>query len=181
MLNSPFKLVTSGGEVSVGKAIARALVFALLTAFVWVGGSALFTAVARDTLKLRLDPDVSSDFILAVIGVSHPTNAVNEMLRPWDENKVLLVIAPASNPYSTQVYYELLILGYPRRMPAVMCDSRPGASPGEYFQELASSHIDGLIFFDIAPPRGITGIKQIAPKLYTARYQGVPAWNSFCP
>src|SRR6202011_929921 len=122
MLNSPFKLVTSGGEVSVGKAIARALVFALLTAFVWVGGSALFTAVARDTLKLRLDPDVSSDFILAVIGVSHPTNAVNEMLRPWDENKVLLVIAPTSNPVSTEVmkvYYELIVLGYPRRMPAI--------------------------------------------------------------
>lgn len=167
--------------MSVGKAIVRALVLALLTAFVWVGGSALITAVALDRLKLRLDPEVSSDFMLAVIGVSHPTHAINEMLRPWGENKVLLVIAPATNPSSTQVYYELLILAYPRRMPAVMCDSRPGASPKEFFQETASRHIDGLIFFDIAPRPWITGARQIAPKLYIAPYPGIPTWNSFCP
>jgi hypothetical protein len=167
--------------MSVGKAFARALVLAFLSAFVWIGGAALFSLVARDTLKLPLDAEVSSDFILAVIGVSHPTNAINEMLRPWGENKVLLVIAPATNPYSTQVYYELLILGYPRRLPAIMCDSRPGASPKEYLQESASSHIDGLIFFDIAPRGWVTGARQIAPRLYTAPYQGVPTWNSFCP
>jgi|ERR1700732_1753319 hypothetical protein len=97
----------------VGNAIARALVFALLTAFVWVGGSALFTSVARDTLNLPLEPAVSSDFVLASIGVPHPTKAVDEMLRPWGQNKVLLVIAPTSNPSMRvmQVYYELMILG----------------------------------------------------------------------
>jgi multisubunit Na+/H+ antiporter MnhB subunit len=102
--------------MSVGKAFARALVLAFLSAFVWIGGAALFSLVARDTLNLPLDPEVSSDFVLAAIGVSHPTNAVNEMLRPWGENKVLLVVAPTSNPVSMQVmkvYYELMILGYP--------------------------------------------------------------------
>ncbi len=118
MLNSPLKINPLGAEMSVWKVIARALSVVLLTAFVWVGGAALFNAVKRDTLKLRLDPEVSSDFVLAPIGVSHPSDAVNEMLRPWSENNVLLVIAPTSNPVSMrvmQVYYELLILGYPRR------------------------------------------------------------------
>jgi hypothetical protein len=92
------KFITSGTKVSVGKPIPRAIVFALLMAFVWVGGAALSNAVKRDTLNLPLDPEVSSDFILAAIGVPHPTQAVNEMVRPWDENKVLLVIAPTSNP-----------------------------------------------------------------------------------
>jgi hypothetical protein len=170
--------------VSVGKAIARAIVFAVLTAFVWLGGATLFNAVKRDTLKLPLDPEVSSDFILAAIGISHPTNAVNEMLRPWGEDKVLLVIAPTSNPVSMrvlQVYYELLILGYPRRMPAMMCDSRSRKASTLFHQELVSSHIDGLIFFDIVPSSSITGARQVAPKLYIAPYNGVPAWNSFCP
>jgi hypothetical protein len=102
-------------------------VVALLMAFAWVGDTALFNAVKGDTLRLRLDPEVSSDFVLAAIGVSHPTSAVNKMLRSWSDNKVLLVIAPTSNPVSmrvTKVYYELLILAYPRRMPAIMCDSR---------------------------------------------------------
>jgi hypothetical protein len=175
------KLITLRAKASVSKAIARALAFALLTAFVWVGGVALFTAVAQDTLHLPLDPEVSSDFIVAAIGVPSPTQALNDMLRRWGEDKVLLVVAPGTNPYSTQVYYELLILGYPRRMPAIMCDSRPGESPREFFPELASHSVDGLIFFDIVPGRWVTGVRQIAPKLYVAPYQGVPTWNSFCP
>jgi hypothetical protein len=167
----------------VGNAIARALVFALLTAFVWVGGAALFNEVKRDTLKLRLDPEVSSDFVLAPIGVPHATKVVDEMLRSWSEDKVLLVIAQTSNPVSMrvmQVYYELLILGYPRRMPAIICDSRSREAFTLFHQELVSSHIDGLIFFDIVPSR-LTDARQLAPKLYIAPYNGVPAWNSFCP
>lgn len=157
--------------MSVGKPIPRAIVFALLMAFVWVGGAALSNAVKRDTLNLPLDPEVSSDFILAAIGVPHPTQAVNEMLRPWDENKVLLVIAPTSNPCfdaSNQVYYELLILGYPRRMPAIMCDSRSREALTLFHQELVSSNIDGLIFFDTVPGPSVTGARQVAPKLYIA-------------
>jgi hypothetical protein len=178
------KLTVFGPEVSVGNVIARALALALLTALVWIGGAALLTVVKRDTLKLRLDPDVSSDFVLAAIGVPHPTRTVNEMLRPWGEDKVLLVIAPTSNPVSMKVlpvYYELLVLGYPRRMPAVMCDSHSGGSPTEFHHDLASSSIDGLIFFDIVPGPSVTGARRVAPKLYIAAYKGVPAWNSFCP
>lgn len=170
--------------MSVWKVIARVLAVVLLTALVWVGGAGLFNAVRRDTLKLRLDPEESSDFVLAAIGVPHPTDAVNEMLRPWSENKVLLVIAPTSNPVSMQVmqvYYELLILGYPRRMPAIMCDSRSREAFTLFHQELISSNIDGLIFFDIIPGRSVTGARQVAPKLYIAAHNGIPAWKSFCP
>lgn len=113
------KLTVFGAEVSVSNVIARALALALLTALVWISGAALRTVIKRDTLKLPLDPDVSSDFVLAAIGVPHPTRTVNEMFRPWGEDKGLLVIAPRSNPVSMPVYYELLVLGYPRRMPAV--------------------------------------------------------------
>jgi hypothetical protein len=166
------------------KAIARVLGFALLAAFVWVGGAALMTAVRRDTLKLRLDPQVSSDFVLAAIGVSHPTNAINEMFRSWSENKALLVIGPTSNPVSMrvmQVYYELMILGYPRHIPAIMCDSRVREASTLFHPELGSNNVDGLIFFDIVPDRSVTGARQVAPKLYVAPYEGVPAWKSFCP
>jgi hypothetical protein len=167
--------------VSASNVIARAFALALLAAVGWVGGAALLAAVRRDTSTYSLDPDMSSDVVLGRIGVPHPTRVVNEMLRPWSKDNVLLVIAPAASPFSTPVYYELLTLGYPRRMPAIMCDSRPGASPREFFKELASSNIDGLIFFDIVPDRWVTGARQVAPKLYVVPYKGVPTWKSFCP
>jgi hypothetical protein len=66
------------------------------------------------------------------------------------------------------VYYELLILGYPRRMPAIMCDSRSREALTLFHQELVSSNIDGLIFFDTVPGPSVTGARQVAPKLYIA-------------
>jgi hypothetical protein len=170
--------------MSIREAVARALGFSLLAALVWVGGAELITAVRHDTLKLQLEPDVSSDFVLAAIGVSHSTKAINEVLRPWGENKVLLVIAPTSNPVSMpvmEVYYELLVLGYPRRLPAIMCDSRSRDASTLFHPELASSNMDGLIFFDIVPGRSVTGARRVAPNLYIAPHQEVPTWNSFCP
>jgi hypothetical protein len=167
--------------MSIRKAIARALGFSLLAALVWVGGGALITAVRRDTLKLQLDPDVSSDFVLAAVGVSHSTKAFNEMLRPWGEDKVLLVIAPTVSMRVKQVYYEFLVLGYPRRLPAIMCDSRSKEASTLFHPELASSNIDALIFFDIVPSRSVKGARQVAPKLYVAPQEEVRTWNSFCP
>jgi hypothetical protein len=61
MLNSPLKINQLGAEMSVWKVIARALSVVLLTAFVRVGGAALFNAVKRDTLKLRLDSCCSKE------------------------------------------------------------------------------------------------------------------------
>jgi hypothetical protein len=166
--------------MSIRRAIARAFRFALLATFVWVGGAALTAAVKHDPLKLPLDPEVSSDGFLTYIGGPHPTKTVNEMLRPWGEDQVLLVVAPATNPSSTKIYYELVILGYPRRMPAIMCKPHP-AGGAEYHRELESRNIDGLIFFGMVPGRGVAGARQVAPKLYVAPYEGVAAWNSFCP
>jgi hypothetical protein len=92
-----------------------------------------------------------------------------------------LVVAPATSPFSIAIYYEFLILGYPRRMPGIMCDPQPGGDGSSYHSELASTNIDGLIFFDIVPGTGVTGARQVAPRLYVAPYKGVPKWNSFCP
>jgi hypothetical protein len=166
--------------MSLRKAIARALGFALLGAFVWVGGAALITAVDHDPLKVPLGPDVSSDSRLSHIGGPHPTKTVNETLRSWGEDQVLLVVAPATSLFSTPIYYELMILGYPRRMPAIMCEPHPGGG-APYHRELASTKIDGLIFLDIVPGSSVTGARQVAPALYVAPFKGVPRWNSFCP
>jgi hypothetical protein len=167
--------------MSIRTAIVRALGCSLLAAFVWVGGAALITTVRRDTLKLQLDPDVSSDFVLSAIGVPHSTQVVNEMLRPWQENKVLLVVTPAVSMRVMQVYYELLVLGYPRRMPAIMCDSHSRDASTLFHPELATRNMDGLIFFDIVPGPSVAGARRIAPNLYTAPPEEVPTWNSFCP
>jgi hypothetical protein len=166
--------------MSLKKAIAPALGLAFILAFAWVGGAALITAVQQDPLKLPLDPDISSDSVLSRIGGPHATKTVNEMLQAWSDNQVVLVVAPGTNPSSTKIYYELLILGYPRRLPAIICDPKPG--PGAaYHPELASTNIDGLIFLGIVPGSGLTGVRKVTPELYVAPYKGVPRWNSFCP
>jgi hypothetical protein len=177
----PLQNSTFVPKMSIRKAIARALGFSLVAAFVWVGGAALITTVRRDTLNLPLDPDVSSDFVLAAIGVSHSTQVVNEMLRPWEENKVLLVVTPTVSMRVEQVYFELLVLGYPRRLPAIMCNSHPRDASTLFHPELATRNMDGLIFFDIVPGRSITVARRVAPNLYTAPPEEVPTWNSFCP
>jgi len=161
-------------------AFGRRLGFALLTAYVWVGGAALIIAVNHDPLNLSLYPEVSSDSVLSHIGGPHPTKTVNEMLQAWSDNQVVLVVAPGTNLFSKKIYYELSILGYPRRLPAIICDPKPGGGAA-YHPELASTNIDGLIFFGIVPSSGLTGVRQVAPELYAAPYKGVPRWNSFCP
>ena len=167
--------------MSVRKAITSALGIAFLTAFVWVGGASITTVVKRDPLNLLQYPELSSDSFLSHIGGPHPTKTVDETLRSWGEHQVLLVVAPATSPFSTAIYYELMILGYPRRVPSIMCDPHPGGSGAAYHPELASTNIDGLIFFDIVPGSGVTGARQVAPALYVAPYNGVPTWHSFCP
>ena len=165
--------------MSVRKTIARALGCALLGAFVCVGGAALITAIQHDPLNLLQYPELSSDSFLSHIGGPHPTKTVDETLRSWGEDQVLLVVAPATSVFSTPIYYELMILGYPRRMPAIMCEPHPRGGAW-YHPELASTKIDGLIFLGIVPS-GVTNARQVAPALYIAPYNGVPAWNSFCP
>ena len=108
--------------MSIRRAVARALGFALLATFVWVGGAALTAAVKHNPLKRPLDPEVSSDGFLTYIGRPHPTKTVNEMLRPWGEDQVLLVVASVTSLFSRKIY-EPLILGYPRRMPAIICEA----------------------------------------------------------
>jgi hypothetical protein len=168
-------------EMSVRKVITSALGIAFLTAFAWVGGASLITAVKRDPLNLPQYPELSSDSFLSHIGGPHPTKTVNETLRSWGEDQALLVVAPATSAFSTAIYYELLILGYPRRIPAIMCDPHVARTGTAFHPELASTKIDGLIFFDIVPGSEVTGARQVAPALYVAPYKGVPAWNSFCP
>jgi hypothetical protein len=109
--------------MSVRKAIARALVRPVLTVLVWIGSGALITSVNRDLLKLPLYPEVSSDSFLSHIGGAHPTKTVNEMLRTWGDDQVLLVVASATGLFSRKIYYEPLILGYPWRMPAIICEA----------------------------------------------------------
>jgi len=162
-------------------ALAPALGLVLIVTFAWVGGAALISAVKDDRAEFRLYPEVSSDSFLSHIGGPHPTKTVNEMLEPWGRDRVLLVVAPATSPFSRAIYYELMILAYPRRIPAIMCDPHPGGTGSAYHPELASTNIDGLIFFGIVPGSGVTGARQVAPELYVAPYKGVPTWNSFCP
>jgi hypothetical protein len=109
--------------MSVRKAIAGALVRAVRTVFVWIGSGALITAVNRDPLKPPLYPEVSSDSFLSHVGGAYPAKTVNEMLRPWGDDQVLLVVASATSIFSRKIYYELLILGSPRRVPAIICEA----------------------------------------------------------
>lgn len=158
--------------------VRRILSLTLLAVFVWVGGAALLGTLRRYPGHLKREPEISADMVL---GRLHSADAVENALQSWKEDSVFLFIAPQSNPESIKVYYELLVLAYPRPISAIMCASESGASPAVMQLAPRSTNVSGLIFYHISPGRWSNSAREMAPQLYLISYAGVPAWESFCP
>lgn len=158
--------------------VRRIISLTLLVAFVWVGGAALLRTLRRNPLHFTREPEISADLVL---GRLHSADAIENALQSWKEDSVFLFIASLNNPNSIKVYYELLILAYPRPISAIMCASEPGASPAVTQLAPRSTDVSGLIFYDTSPSRWSNSAREMAPQLHLASYAGAPAWESFCP
>jgi hypothetical protein len=156
----------------------RVLCLTALGAFVWIGGAATLRIIKSDRSHLPLEPEISADIVL---GRLHATEAAENALRRWREDSAFLLIASGANPNTIKVYYELTILAFPRRVFTAVCSSKPGTPAQRVYIAPPSATVDGLIFYDIAPPQSIKAGRPIAPKLYFAQYEGTPPWDSFCP
>jgi hypothetical protein len=158
--------------------VRRIISLTLLLAFVGAGSAALFRTLRRNPGHLPREPEISADLVL---GRLHSADAIENALQSWKEDSVFLFITPQSNPNSTKVYYELLILAYPRVISAIMCASEPASSPAVTQLAPRSSDVSGLIFYDTSPSRWSNSAQEMAPQLYLTSYEGAPAWESFCP
>lgn len=157
--------------------IARALGIALLAAFLLIGFVALTPAVVNNQGSIPLAPEISAD---AVFGRLNSTDLTERTLQRWRKDAVLLLIAPSSNPNAIKVYYELIILAYPRRVSAMFCESHAGVPPLQQQWPPRTGPIEGLIFYDIPPGPDAAGAKEVAPKLYMTAHKGKPEWKSVC-
>lgn len=139
---------------------------------------ALRGRVATTNSVAQLEPYATSDSLLQILGVPHPSELIENGLSRFPPNSRLLFVGPSREQFITQVYYTVSYLAYPRAAGGMFCS---GPAEGTLIELVPpGAPIDGIVYFETDPGPAAANGTHLLPNLYLVPHNGPVAWKSLC-
>jgi hypothetical protein len=154
----------------------RLLMIGALLAFLGVSATRVLTIVGQFGFPNSLDPLLTANHFLMVLGVDRPAARIERVLSDLPPGEHLLLVAPDAEPFAGQVRLTLTYLAYPRKLSSVLCT---GQMQGKTHGENSPSGVDTLVFFKLPAIDPGENAVSVGNMVFVRRKSASP-WQSFC-